>query len=76
MNAIGNFIPKSGAECRFKRRLPLVHYALDRMQVSYDGQHEERPLLYPLVLANRSELIAQGCTFKIAEGETCVEPAC
>lgn len=61
---------------RFKRRLPLVHYALDRMQVSYDGQHEERPLLYPLVLANRSELIAQGCTFKIAEGETCVEPAC
>ena len=44
--------------------------------MSYDGQHADRPLLYPLVLANRSALIAQGCTFKITEGETCVEPAC
>ena len=53
-------------QLRFTRRLPLVHYALDRMQVSYDGQHEARPLLYPLVLANRQQLIEQGCEFKLA----------
>ena len=53
-------------QLRFTRRLPLVHYALDRMQVSYDGQHEAKPLLYPLVLANRQQLIEQGCEFKLA----------
>ena len=26
---------------RFTQRLPLVHYPLDRMQVSYDGWHAE-----------------------------------
>ena len=53
-------------QLRFTRRLPLVHYALDRMQVSYDGQHQAHPDNYPLVLKNRDELIAQGCKFKLA----------
>ncbi|WP_429182421.1 WYL domain-containing protein [Aeromonas salmonicida] len=47
------------------QRIPLMHYALERMQVSYNGEHESHPLLYPLVLANREELIRQGCTFKL-----------
>lgn len=53
-------------QLRFSQRIALVHYALDRMQVSYDGQHEIRPQLYPLVLANRQQLIEQGCEFKLA----------
>jgi len=53
-------------QLRFTRRQPLVHYALDRMQVSYDGRHAERPEFYPLVLANREELIEKGCVFKLA----------
>lgn len=43
------------------QRIPLMHYALERMQVSYNGEHQQHPLLYPLVLANREELIEQGC---------------
>lgn len=31
-------------QLRFTRRIPLVHYALDRMQVSYDGQHHVQDL--------------------------------
>ncbi len=46
-------------------RIPLMHYALERMQVSYNGDHEQHPLLYPLVLANRDELVAKGCIFKL-----------
>ena len=53
-------------QLRFTRRLPLVHYALDRMQVSYDGLHGQYPDQFPLVLKNRDELIAQGCKFKLA----------
>ena len=53
-------------QLRFTQRLPLVHYALDRMQVSYDGQHHQTPDQFPLVLKNRDELIAQGCKFKLA----------
>ncbi|MCO5344364.1 WYL domain-containing protein [Aeromonas veronii] len=47
------------------QRIPLMHYALERMQVSYNGDHEQYPLLYPLVLANRNELVAKGCIFKL-----------
>ena len=53
-------------QLRFTRRIPLVHYALDRMQVSYDGQHGVKPLLYPLVLANGQPLIEAGCEFKLS----------
>ena len=53
-------------QLRFTRRQPLVHYTLDRMQVSYDGQHHKTPDQFPLVLKNRDELIAQGCKFKLA----------
>ena len=53
-------------QLRFTQRLPLVHYALDRMQVSYDGLHGQYPDQFPLVLKNRDELIAQGCKFKLA----------
>lgn len=53
-------------QLRFTQRLPLVHYALDRMQVSYDGQHGVKPLLYPLVLANGQPLIEAGCEFKLS----------
>ncbi|MCX4117082.1 hypothetical protein ACK301_11590 [Aeromonas caviae] len=35
------------------------------MLVSYNGEHQQHPLLYPLVLANREERIEQGCTFKL-----------
>ena len=55
------------------QRIPLMHYALERMQVSYNGEHQQHPLLYPLVLANREELIearlylqAQECRFACA----------
>jgi len=47
------------------QRIPLMHYALERMQVSYNGEHQQHPLLYPLVLENREVLIQQGCTFKL-----------
>jgi len=50
-------------------RIPLMHYALERMQVSYNGEHESHPLHYPLVLANRDELISQGCTFKLKSAD-------
>ena len=53
-------------QLRFTRRIPLVHYALDRMQVSYDGQHNQNPHQFPLVLKNCDALIAQGCKFKLA----------
>ena len=51
--------------------MPLVHYALDRMQVCYNDQHQTHPDNYPLVLKNRDELIALGCKFKL---ETSIEP--
>jgi hypothetical protein len=47
------------------QRIPLMYYALEHMQVSYNGDHEQHPLLYPLVLADRDELVAKGCTFKL-----------
>lgn len=50
---------------QLNQRIPLMHYALERMQVSYNGDHEQHPLLYPLVLANRDELVAKGCIFKL-----------
>ncbi|MGL4204777.1 MAG: WYL domain-containing protein [Aeromonadaceae bacterium] len=53
-------------QLRFSQRLPLVHYALDRMQVCYNDQHQQHPDNYPLLLKNRDELIAQGCKFKLA----------
>lgn len=56
------------------QRIPLMHYALERMQVSYNDEHESHPLLYPLVLANREELIQQGCTFKLKSADLQVLP--
>lgn len=53
-------------QLRFIRRLSLVHYAQDRMQVSYDSQHDQNPDQFPLVLQKRDELIKQGCKFKLA----------
>ncbi|MEZ6926406.1 MULTISPECIES: WYL domain-containing protein [unclassified Aeromonas] len=50
---------------QLNQRIPLMHYALERMQVSYNGDHGQYPLLYPLVLANRDELVAKGCIFKL-----------
>ena len=47
------------------QRIPLLHYALERLQVSYDGEHRDLSLQHPLVLANRTELIGQGCRFKL-----------
>jgi len=47
------------------QRIPLLHYALERLQVSYDGEHRDQPLQHPLVLANRAELIEHGCRFKL-----------
>ncbi|MFQ2681158.1 WYL domain-containing protein [Aeromonas caviae] len=47
------------------QRIPLMHYALERMQVSYNSEHRDQPLQHPLVLANRAELIEQGCRFKL-----------
>ena len=52
-----------------EQRVPLMHYALERMQVSYNGEHANNPLLYPLVLANREELIRQGCAFKLKNAD-------
>lgn len=51
------------------QRIPLMHYALERLQVSYHGEHEGQPLLYPLVLANRDELITKGCIFKLKSAD-------
>lgn len=52
-----------------RQRIPLMHYALERLQVSYHGEHEGQPLLYPLVLANRDELITKGCIFKLKSAD-------
>ncbi len=51
------------------QRLPLMHYTLERLQVSYDCEHYEKPLQHPLVLSNRSELIKQGCSFKLTSAD-------
>ncbi|MGL5040162.1 MAG: WYL domain-containing protein [Aeromonas sp.] len=51
------------------QRIPLMHYALERLQVSYNGEHERNPLLYPLVLVNRDALIEQGCAFKLKNAD-------
>ena len=56
------------------QRIPLMHRALERMQVSYNGEHQQHPLLYPLVLANEEELIEQGCTFKLKSADLFVLP--
>ncbi len=55
----------TGNRLLISQRIPLVHYALERMLVSYNGEHQQHPLLYPLVLTNREERIEQGCTFKL-----------
>ncbi|WP_338512952.1 WYL domain-containing protein [Erwinia aphidicola] len=54
---------------RLTQRIPLMHYVLERLKINYLGGHEKQPMHYPLVLANREELIAQGCSFKLSEGE-------
>ncbi|WP_429020521.1 hypothetical protein [Aeromonas allosaccharophila] len=59
----------TGNQLLINQRIPLMHYALERMQVSYNGEHQQHPLLYPLVLANREELIQQGCTFKLKSAD-------
>jgi len=45
----------------------LLHYALERLQVRFDGEHESNPLLCPLVLKNREALVAQVCRFKLKD---------
>ncbi len=47
------------------QRMPLLHYALERLQVNFTGEHREKPLLHPLVLKNRRDLVLQGCYFKL-----------
>ena len=59
----------TNAHLLIENRIPLMHYTLERMQVSYNGEHESHPLLYPLVLANREELIQQGCIFKLKSAD-------
>ena len=54
-------------QLRFTQRLPLVHYALDRMQVSYDGRHAERPDLYPLVFVITSYSIHYTKLYEVDE---------
>lgn len=51
------------------QRMPLMHYALERMQVSFDGEHHQQPAHAPIILKNRAELIAQGCTFKLKSAD-------
>ncbi|MGU5638365.1 hypothetical protein ACV1DV_22995, partial [Aeromonas veronii] len=65
----------AGNQLLISQRIPLVHYALERMQVSYNGEHQQHPLLYPLVLANREELIQQGCTFKLKSADLQIRPS-
>ncbi|HHQ4588969.1 hypothetical protein ACEUBS_00085 [Aeromonas veronii] len=43
--------------------------------MSYNGEHQQHPLLYPLVLANREELIQQGCTFKLKSADLQMRPS-
>ncbi|MBD1228498.1 WYL domain-containing protein [Xenorhabdus griffiniae] len=50
------------------QRIPLLHYALGLLQVNFDGEYNEKPLLHPLVLANRSDLVNLGCHFKLTSG--------
>ena len=64
-NIIAQDYAMQNRELLFTCRIPLVHYALDRMQVSYNGLHEEHPGKFPLVLKNRDELICVGCDFKL-----------
>ncbi|WP_338635848.1 WYL domain-containing protein [Erwinia persicina] len=52
------------------QRVPLLHYALERLQVNFSGEHNDQPLLHPLVLANRVELVKQGCRFKLLDSDT------
>lgn len=51
------------------QRIPLMHYALERLQVSYSGEHDGNPMQSPLVLKNRKELIQKGCTFKLTSAD-------
>ncbi|MCS4494607.1 MULTISPECIES: helix-turn-helix transcriptional regulator [Pantoea] len=51
------------------QRIPLMHYALERLQVSYGGDHDENPMQHLLVLKNRKELISQGCSFKLTSAD-------
>ncbi len=48
-----------------RQRVPLLHYALERLQVNFNGEHNDQPLLHPLVLSNSFELVKQGCKFKL-----------
>ncbi|MFM4867017.1 WYL domain-containing protein [Aeromonas caviae] len=72
---IANDYAMTDGQLPITQRIPLMHYALERMQVSYNGEHESHPLLYPLVLANREELIRQGCTFKLKSADLQVTPS-
>lgn len=58
------------------QRIPLMHYALERLQVSYNGEHGENPMQYPLMLANRKELISQGCYFKFRSADLLLNKDC
>ncbi len=53
---------------KITQRIPLLHYALERLQVSFSGDHYDHPLQHPLILANREELIKEGCRFKLLGG--------
>jgi len=59
----------AGKQLLIRQQISLVHYSLERMQVSYNGEHQQHPLLYPLVLANREALIQQGYTFKLKSAD-------
>ncbi len=66
---IANDYAMTNGELKLSQRIPLMHYALQRLQVSYDVDYEENPQLHPLVLANRDELIARGCSFKLRNAD-------
>lgn len=66
---IANDYAMAKGELRLSQRIPLMHYALQRLQVSYDGGYQENPQLHPLVLANRDELISRGCSFKLRNAD-------
>lgn len=48
-----------------KQRIPLLHYTLERLQVNFNRAYHQNPMQYPLILANKAELVAQGCRFKL-----------
>lgn len=55
------------------QRMTLLHYALERLQVNFTGEHRDKPLLHPLVLKNRRDLVLQGCYFKLTDRDFSME---